>query len=270
MLVVIMPGILTWGLLVIRGGLVKKGLVLGVCFLMVNAWLGFVISNRSSLAIVDALHEKGFSLSGQEKVHHEGLNMYEELCWVNLLISKGDYHPNWGARYFAEAVNIIPRAFWAGKPLIGIDYARARGQGIDDGQAGVGGTVSTGVIGQGVVNFGGLLGPMAAAFLMSLWVAILARVDLDPKRVGGIPLLGLGLILTFNLGRDISFIVLYPFVFSVMLFWLLDRTQVKPAVKNPSGPGRVRQPGETGTPLRMGINARPGTFSAPPGHKSRF
>jgi hypothetical protein len=46
-------------------------------------------------------------------------------------------------------VNPIPRGLWKDKPLIGIDYAIARGQGWEavDAQAGVGATISTGMIG---------------------------------------------------------------------------------------------------------------------------
>ena len=46
-------------------------------------------------------------------------------------------------------MNPIPRGLWQGKPLIGIDYAIARGQGWEavDAQAGVGATISTGMIG---------------------------------------------------------------------------------------------------------------------------
>jgi hypothetical protein len=78
-------------------------------------------------------------------------------------------------------VNPIPRGLWKDKPLIGIDYAIARGQlfvGQREGDAGVGATISTGMIGQGVVNFGPFFGVLAAALLMAFWVAILARQDL--------------------------------------------------------------------------------------------
>ena len=84
------------------------------------------------------------------EVKHEGLNMLEELAWVNNFIDKGAYQVNNGARYFAELVNPIPRGLWQGKPLIGIDYAIARGQLYGDqelGEAGVGATISTGMIG---------------------------------------------------------------------------------------------------------------------------
>lgn len=38
--------------------------------------------------------------------------------------------------YFAELMNPIPRVLWPGKPLIGIDYAIARGQGWEGGKWG--------------------------------------------------------------------------------------------------------------------------------------
>src|SRR5208282_5657906 len=171
MLAVAIPGVLSWVFLRLRGGMLKRLLVLGGCFLLVNAWMGFVIANRSTMSIVDAFKEKGFTLDTDEKDHHEGLNMYEELCWINTFLQLGTYNPNWGARYFAELVNPIPRALWPGKPLIGIDYAMARGQGgaENTGSAGVYATISTGMIGQGVVNFGRVIGPAFAALLMSFW-----------------------------------------------------------------------------------------------------
>ena len=106
---------------------------------------------------------------------------------------QGTYKPNWGNRYFAELVNPIPRFFWPGKPLIGIDYAIARGQGGGDAEdAGVHATISTGMIGQGVVNFGRFIGPAFAALLMSFWVVILARLDLHIQEFGRLPLYGWG------------------------------------------------------------------------------
>ena len=226
MLAAVVPGILCWGLLRIRGNVLKKIAVLAGCFVVVNAWMAFVIANRSEMTIVDALHEKGFKLEDSEKTHHEGLNMYEELCWVNTFIENGTYHPNWGSRYFAELVNPIPRALWHNKPLIGIDYAIARGQtGGDASGAGVNATVSTGMIGQGVVNFGRILGPAAAALLMALWVAVLARQDLHIGELGRLPLYACGLILTFNLGRDITLLTLYPFVFGVLTLWWFERNK---------------------------------------------
>ncbi len=223
MLAVVIPGVLSYVFLRLRGGILKKIAVLGACFLLVNAWMGFVIANRSNMSIVDAFKEKGFTLDTDEKVHHEGLNMYEELCWMNTFMQAGTYEPNWGANYFAEVVNPIPRALWPGKPLIEIDYAIARGQGGGEaGAAGVYATISTGMIGQGVANFGRVIGPAFAALLMSFWVAILARLDLHIQKLGRLPLYAIGLFTTFNMGRDIGFIALYPFVFGAIIIWWFD------------------------------------------------
>jgi hypothetical protein len=239
---VVIPAILSWVFLRLRGGVWKKVVVLGGCFIVLNGWMAFIIQNRSDASIATAFRNQGFHLEKESDVHHEGLNMFEELCWINTFIDEGTYEPNWGARYFAELVNPIPRVIWHGKPLIGIDYAIARGQGQRAGggtganQGNVYATISTGLIGQGVVNFGRIMGPAAAALLMSFWVAILARRDLNILKLGYLPLYALGLILTFNLGRDITFITLYPFVFLAGALWLLNRN--KPDVLH-ARPGTV-------------------------------
>jgi hypothetical protein len=257
LLAAVIPGIISWGLLRIRGGILKKAVVLGACFILINAWMAFIITNRSDMTIAAALKEKGFSLGNERKVHHEGLNMFEELCWVNTFIAQGTYTPNHGARYFAELVNCIPRTLWPGKPLIGIDYAIARGQAGGDAEgAGVNATISTGLIGQGVTNFGLLLGPAAAAVLMSLWVAALARLDLHIQELGRLPLYASGLILTFNLGRDITLITLYPFVFGAMAIWIADRYR----------PGsRIGSP-----PIRRDPRARQGIVANSPRFGSKY
>jgi hypothetical protein len=222
MLAVVVPAILAWVFLRLRGGMWQKTVALVVCFLLINAWFSFVIANRSSMSITTALEERGFNLEKNGDVHHEGLNMFEELCWINLFLQDGTFNPPWGQEYLAEIANPIPRTLWPGKPLIGIDYAIARGQSFNSGQAGVGATISTGMIGQGVVNFGRVLGPAFAALLMSLWAVGLARLDLEGQKVGRIPLFALGIILTFNLGRDITLITLYTFVFGSAIVWWLE------------------------------------------------
>lgn len=111
--------------------------------------------------------------------------------------------------------------------MIGIDYAMARGQAFgdaSDGGAGVGATISTGMIGQGVVNFGTFFGVLAAAFLMAFWVAILARQDLMGEKMGRMLLFFIGCVLTFNLGRDITLITLYPFLFGYLMITYWTRT----------------------------------------------
>jgi len=117
---------------------------------------------------------------------------------------------------------------WPGKPLIGIDYAVARGMSYgnqDQLQGGVAGTISTGIVGQGIVNFGFIFGPIAAAALMSLWVATLARQDLMGMKVGHILLYAMGLVLTYNMGRDITLLIIYPYVFGcLLLYWINKRS----------------------------------------------
>jgi len=267
MLALVIPAVLCWVFLRLRGGMWKKILVLLACFLVVNAWMKFVIANRSEMDISDAFNQRGLDISGQSIIHNQGLNMFEELCWANTYIDKGTYKPNWGARYFAELVNPIPRVLWPGKPLIGIDYAIARGMSYGGGTdaTGIVATVSTGFIGQGVVNFGCFFGPMAAALLMCLWVAWLARLDLNIQALGKLPLYSLGLILTFNLGRDITLITLYPFVFGALIVWWVDRRQSQ-AAKNPparaaaqKGSGRPPRPA-SGQPLPFARRAAAGGF----------
>jgi len=224
MLVTFLPGFLTWVFMRVRGGIFVKAVILLIGFVVVEGWLKFVIENRTDTKIA-AVFQQGGSFQNNDPAggKHLGLNMFEELGFINSLIADGSYRPNWGERYFAELVNPIPRALWSGKPLVGIDYAIARGQGFDnadDNEAGVGASISTGMIGQGVVNFGGILGPLAAALLMALWVAILARQDLLATEVWRLFLYILGLILTFNMGRDITLLVIYPFCIGYLLLLL--------------------------------------------------
>jgi hypothetical protein len=185
----------------------------------------FVIQVRSEANVAYAFQQVGLtgvtaSIQGKE-IKHAGLNMFEELGWMNKFIELGTFTPNSGSRYFAELVNPIPRVIWRDKPMIGIDYAIARGQKFgeagDRGTAGVGATISTGMIGQGVVNFGRFFGPIAAALLMGIWAALLARQDLMGDRTGRLLLFFFGIVLTFNLGRDITLITLYPFVFGIIM-----------------------------------------------------
>ncbi|MBO0720553.1 MAG: hypothetical protein J2P41_07015 [Blastocatellia bacterium] len=225
MLATVLPGVLCWVFLRFRGNLVAKFALITLCFFATEIWFANVIYSRSQgVAITAAIKGDGYSLLRKEKTHHDGLDMFEELCWINTFIEDGTYTPNWGHRYFAELANPIPRSLWPGKPFIGIDYAIARGQGGGaDDQAGVNASVSTGMIGQGVVNFGRIIGPIFAALLISIWVSILARMDLDGNQLGRVPLYLIGIVLTFNLGRDITLMTLYPFIFGAALVWLSNR-----------------------------------------------
>lgn len=215
MIAVALPGLLAWVFFRLRSGPWARAAVLVVAFLATSFWFSFVLANRNEGSISSQLGRKE-ALERAEETRHEGLSMFSELGYMNSFIKEGKLKPNWGKRYFAELVNPIPRALWPGKPTVGLEYAVARGFASAKGSKASGGvhaSIATGMIGQGIVNFGVFLGPMVAAFLMSLWVAILARQDLlgrDPARM---LLFSVGMILTFNMGRDITLLVLYPFVF---------------------------------------------------------
>ncbi len=131
-LVVVLPAVLSWVFLRLRCRLWHKALVLMLCFAIVNAWMGFVIANRSLTDIASAFKEGRFRWEDAEETHHQGLNMFEELCWVNSLLENETISVNWGADYFAIVANPIPRTLWPNKPVIGLDYAVARGQEYTD------------------------------------------------------------------------------------------------------------------------------------------
>ena len=232
MLAVALPGLLAWVFLRVKGRLLFRLGILLVFFLIADGWMRFIIQTRSGGNIALAFQEVGLGGLAERvsahKAKHEGLNMFEELGWSNYLILNKQYEPNWGSRYFAELVNPIPRVLWPGKPLIGIDYAIARGQkweGASAKEGGVGATISTGMIGQGVVNFGPFFGVVAAAFLMATWAAILARQDLKGEKTGRLLLYMVGMVLTFNLGRDITLITLYPFLFGFIMLVVFSRAR---------------------------------------------
>jgi hypothetical protein len=265
MLAAIIPGILAWVFLRMRTHIVLKIVVVAALFSVISAWFNFVMVHRSDVAIASAFNEEGFNMQKNADVHQEGLNMFGELCWINTFIDNGIYKPNGGQRYFAELVNPIPRTIWPGKPLIGIDYSRLRGQSYEEGSAGVGATISTGMIGQGVVNYGQVFGPAFAAFLMCLWVAVLARLDLHGQGLGRIPLYSLGLILTFNLGRDITLLTLYTFIFGALLVWLVERNGGG-KVSNAKTVPHSRALGNT--PVPSGISGGASLDSSPSHHEN--
>ena len=228
-LVTVLPGLLSLVFFRLRGRRVAQATVLAAGFLTLSSWFAFVMAHRSSESIAAAFAANKFGEKGAEK--QEGLNMFGELCWINKFLEEGTYRPNWGHRYFAEAVNMVPRTIWSSKPTIGLDYSlvRMRGSGQMDEET-VTATVATGMIGGGVVNFGPWGGPPAAALLMALWVALLARFDLTGERLGRLLLCVLGLVLTYNLGRDITLLVAYPIFFGYLVLWISEKARLDPKV----------------------------------------
>ena len=224
MLAILLPGLMALVTLRIRSGMAMRIVVLLCSFVALEGWMKFVIDNRDQMSMAEAFKSGGTKDLKVKSRKHLGFNMLEELGYINYYIEHGTYKVNWGQRYFAEIVNPIPRVLWPGKPLIGIDYAIARGMAYGDLGAksgGVAASVSTGMIGQGVVNFGGVLGPIAAAFLMAVWIAVLARQDLMGRDLGHLLLYAIGLVLTYNMGRDITLLTIYPFLFGwILLKWM--------------------------------------------------
>jgi len=230
MLAVLLPGFMALVTMRMKGGILIRILVVAGAFFALEGWMKFVIDNRDKNSIAGAFKSGGTQDAEVKARKHLGFNMFEELGYINYFIADGTYKVNWGERYFAEIVNPIPRALWPGKPLIGIDYAIARGMAygnVDASEGGVACSVSTGMIGQGVVNFGRILGPIAAALLMAIWVAVLARQDLMGNDIGHLLLYSIGLVLTFNMGRDITLLVIYPFVFGWLLLWWKNKRKAK-------------------------------------------
>lgn len=249
MLAVVTPGLLAWVMMRLQTTWLVRGLVIAGAFFVINFWMLFVLENRN-MSIVDALNlEESFEKT--EQAEHAGLNMFEELGYINHFMKLGTYQPNWGARYFADIVNPIPRGLWPGKPYVGVDYAIVRGMGeggfAEQFEEGVAATISTGMIGQGLVNFGTLFGPIFAALLMAIWVALLARQDLQAEEHPTRFLLyALGIILTFNMGRDITFIVTYPFFFGYAFVYYMERRRPKGAGVVARNESRVKGRAESG------------------------
>jgi hypothetical protein len=248
MLALLVPGLLCLVFIRMRGRVAAQVATLATAFLAVSVWFSFVVAHRSNETIVQALATSRVDETMEAK--HEGLNMFEELCWINALLRDGSYRPNWGERYFADLVNIVPRALWPGKPLIGFDYAIARGYGTEQTSDGIHASIATGMIGQGVVNFGPWGGPLAAAVLASVWVAGLALLDLNADRMGRLPLYLLGLALTFNLGRDITLLTVYPLLFGYVLVLILERKVTRrprrSAISSKPGGGPPPSPANAG------------------------
>ncbi len=98
------------------------------------------------------------------------------------------------------------------------------------------------MIGGGVLNFGKILGPVAAGILMAVWTGLLIRWWEQRKSLLRLALFMLGAGLTFNLGRDITLLVLWPVVFAYLFvrlieIWATKRFGRLPQVQTVSSPG---------------------------------
>ena len=233
-LVVVMPFIITY-LLYGRQVLILKLAILAIAFFCLIEGFKFVTVFRL-VGFRDVLASKNPYELMDKDTPTVGLNMIGELCFVNIYLDSGGTSPAYGARYLNELLNFIPRSIWPSKPMLGIDYAKWRGFEIadsEDGELGVNTTVASGMIGGGVLNFGQIFGPVAAGILMALWAGLLIRWWEQRKSLLRLMLFILGAALTFNLGRDISMLVLWPVVFAYFFIRLTENWATKQFVRLP-------------------------------------
>lgn len=223
-LAAVVPFIITY-LFYGRHPLVIRLAVLAVAFVCLNEGFKFVVAFRDTGGYREVLASENPYELMNEDARPSGLNMIQELCFVNVYLQTGGTSPAYGARYLNEVLNFIPRAIWPSKPMIGIDYAKWRGfesENDENGELGVNTTVSSGMIGGGVLNFGQILGPVAAGILMALWIGLLIRWWEQRKSLLRLVLFMLGAGLTFNLGRDITLLVLWPAIFAYCFVRLIE------------------------------------------------
>lgn len=190
---------------------------------------GFLILQQILLLIVtyrnvgfEFLQSSNIVVTVPSRQKHLGLNMFEELCYIIKFYKDGLLKLNYGGGYLTEILVIIPRAIWPNKPLVGIDYALLRGFGGGSSDIGVFATISRGVIGQGIANFGLWFGSIVSALLMAAWAAWLARLLAQSYSTLRLCLFAVALGLTFNLGRDITLLVLFPVVFGYIFVKILE------------------------------------------------
>src|SRR5215471_4644069 len=219
-LAAILPFIIAY-LLYGRSPLIIRVAILALAFVCLDQGFKFVTAFRGT-GFRDLLAAENPYELVDEDVRQSGLNMIQELCFANAYLDLGAGSQAYGGRYLNDLLNVVPRAIWHSKPLIGIDYAKWRGFESPDSELGVVATVSTGMIGGGVLNFGQVLGPVAAGILMALWTGLLIRWWEQRKSLLRLVLFMLGAGLTFNLGRDISMLVLWPVIFAYFFVRLAE------------------------------------------------
>src|SRR6266481_3103455 len=234
-LAAVLPFIITY-LFYGRHLLILKLAILAIAFFCLNEGFKFVTAFRGT-GFRDVLASENPYELMDEDARTSGLNMIQELCFVNVYLETGGESPAYGVRYLNEVLNFVPRVIWPSKPLIGIDYAKWRGFDSENDELGVNTTVSTGMIGGGVLNFGQILGPVAAGILMALWIVLLIRWWEQRKSLLHLVLFMLGAGLTFNLGRDITLLVLWPVIFAYLFvrlaeMWAMSRSVQVPQLAN--------------------------------------
>ncbi|WP_414550965.1 hypothetical protein [Anabaena sp. CCY 0017] len=212
---VAMPAYMTY-LLTSRHKWWMKAVISAGLFVVINYLMLIVINFRNTG--IDAYLEGAATLDSDVK--HLGLNMAEELFYINKFYEEGQLTLQYGIDYLAEALNVIPRFLWPNKPLLGHEYNLLRNP-----SSGIQATIAAGFIGRGIMNFGPWLGPVAPGILMSLWAAFLARLWNQRASVLRLALFLVGLGMTPNLGRDITLLVLWPMIFGYFIVRYLERLE---------------------------------------------
>jgi hypothetical protein len=224
-LAVILPAVFSYALISKHKWWVKI-IILGSMFIAISYILTLIIAYRN-VGFASLLNGTSHTTNSISQQKQYGLNMLEELSYINSFYQQGILHINYGSDYLAQFLNFVPRAIWPSKPLLGIEYAIARGFADSTKDIGVFATISTGLIGQGLINFGPYIGPLAPAFLMALWAAFLTRLWSQRQSPLRLCLFLAALGITLNLGREITLLVLWPIVFGYALVRFLENLNKK-------------------------------------------
>ncbi len=217
-LIVAMPA--AFSLLLLKSWSRQKQIAFVVVSLLVVNFLMLIVITYRNVG-----YSEYFTDDRPREMKHLGLNMIEELTYLNRYQQHGTMEVEWGYNYFANAVNLVPRVLWADKPQVGMKFAVLR-VGMYRGQAAA--TISHGIIGQGVTNFGRWLGPAAPAVILIAFGYWICRI---PE--SGMPFLRACLVLACftaipNFGRDITMFTFWPVVFGTLGVFTYERYFVDP------------------------------------------
>jgi oligosaccharide repeat unit polymerase len=194
----------------------QRAIFLVLCLVTLNTTMLISITYRER-GVSSFFEEESYS-EALEDAKHAGLNMPEELIYINDYQQRGLLQPELGYEYFAQAVNFVPRFLWPGKPFPGEKFAALR---VGYFRGVVAATVSNGLVGQGVQNFGPWAGPLAPALLLAFLIRWMCRFPLHGAVFLRVSLVIFLMALIPNLGRDITLMNLWPAIFGVagVLFW---------------------------------------------------
>ncbi len=218
LLAVAIPSVLAV-LILKRWSWARRIVFLATCMLIINTVMLISITYRNK-GVSQLLDEESFSAALAD-AKHAGLNMPEELIYINTYQQQGLLEPEFGYEYFAQAVNFVPRFIWPEKPFPGEKFAGLR---VGYLHGVVAATISNGLIGQGVQNFGPWLGPLAPAFFLALLARWMCKIPLAGAPFPRAALVIFLMALLPNLGRDITLLSLWPAIFGYVGIRLWEKT----------------------------------------------